>query len=108
MTPKPWEEVDGDIAAAVHHYQMATALHAKGGFDDPGLSGYLANMPLMHAMQSAHKSLESALLKILSIIQEERPDGDSWGTDLITRASRSLPSRPHILPANLSDAAGLS
>lgn len=108
MTPKLWEDVEGDIAAAVHHYKMATALHARGGFDDPGLSGYLANMALMHAMQSAHMSLESALLKILNIIEEERPDGDTWETDLIKRASRSLPSRPHTLPADLSDAARTS
>lgn len=108
MTQELWEEVEGDVAAAVHHYQMATALHEKGGFDDPGLSGYLANMALMHAMQSAHISLESALLKILSIIQEERPDGDTWETDLIKRASRSLPSCPHILLADLYDAACIS
>lgn len=108
MTEELWEEVEGDVAVAVHHYQMATALLEKDGLNDPGLSGYLANMALMHAMQSAHISLESALLKILSIIQEERPDGDTWDTDLIKRASRSLPSRPHILPADLYDAACIS
>ena len=101
VTQELWEEVEGDVAAAVHHYQMATALHEKGGFDDPGLSGYLANMALMHAMQSAHISLESALLKILSIIQgratRRRYLGDrpyQAGLTVTAQLSTYLASRP--------------
>jgi hypothetical protein len=67
-----WFEVYADIEAAIDHFQKSIMLHQKGGFDAPGIDGYQAEMALMHALQSAHTSLESGLLRILEILGEER------------------------------------
>ncbi|MCE6958726.1 hypothetical protein LAZ40_06655 [Cereibacter sphaeroides] len=76
---------------------MAVELHRAGGFEVEGLDGYRANMAFMHAMQSGHTSFESAMLRILNMLGEEKPTGESWHRDLIRRISRRLPDRPAIL-----------
>ena len=65
MSDGRWFEVDRDVQTAVRHFRQSVALYREGGFDAPGLEGYRATMALMHALQSAHTSLESALLRIL-------------------------------------------
>lgn len=63
-------------------------------------------MALMHAVQSAHTSLESALIRILEMLGEERPIGDNWHSDLIKRVAVALPSkRPAVLSAELARSA---
>lgn len=63
-------------------------------------------MALMHALRSAHTSLESALVRILEILGEERPVGENWHADLIRRVAASLPGRrPPILGSLLAEAA---
>ncbi len=106
MTDARWFEVDADIEAAIRHFHAAVSLHQKGGFDAPGLDGYQAEMALMHALQSAHTSLEGGLLRILSMLGEERPVGETWHADLIRRVAAALPGRrPAIISAPLAQAA---
>lgn len=50
------------------------ALSEAGGFDGAELDRYRAEMALMHAMQSAHTAAEAALVRILRILDEERPE----------------------------------
>jgi len=101
-----WFEIDADVEAATRHFRQSIALYRDGGFDQPGLSGYRASMALMHALQSAHTSLESALIRILEMIGEERPIGDNWHADLIKRVAAVRPGRrPAILSARLAAAA---
>jgi hypothetical protein len=101
-----WFEVDADIGSAVEHFRHSLALHAKGGFEAPGLEGYQASMALMHALQSAHTSLEGGLLRILEMLGEERPVGEDWHYALIRRVAADLPGRrPAILTAPLAEAA---
>jgi hypothetical protein len=101
-----WFEADLDVRAAVDHFEKSIRLHEKGRFDDPGLEGYQAEMALMHALQSAHTSLESGLLRILEILGEERPTGENWHADLIRRVATPFPGkRPRILGSALAKAA---
>jgi hypothetical protein len=101
-----WFEVDSDIEAAIHHFKQSVALYREGSFETSGLSGYRAGMALMHALQSAHTSLESASVRILEMIGEERPIGDNWHADLIKRVAAERPGkRPAILTARLAEAA---
>ena len=93
MSDARWFEVDADIAAAIGHFEKSVALYDKGGFDDPGINGYQAEMALMHALQSAHTSLEAGLVRIMEILGEERPVGEAWHSDLIRRAGAALPGR---------------
>jgi hypothetical protein len=65
LSDERWFEVDADIESAIRHFRRSLELHEAGGFDDPGLDGYRAEMALMHAVQSGHSSLESALIRIL-------------------------------------------
>jgi hypothetical protein len=60
-------------------------------------------MAFMHAMQAGHTSVEGALLRILDLIGEERPTGEHWHQDLITRVCRAVEgpnARPPILSGN--------
>lgn len=100
MSDARWIETDDDFVNAVDHFSKATELFARGGFDAPGLDGYAARMAFLHSMQSAHTSLESGLNRILAILGEERPVGDSWHEDLIRRISREIQGkRPAIFDA---------
>jgi hypothetical protein len=93
-----WLDVANAAQDAAEHFRNAVALHAEGGFNAPGLDGYKAIMAFMHSVQSGHTSLESALCRVLDILGEERPTGDSWHDDLIRRASQARPGlRPPIL-----------
>ncbi len=106
MSDARWFEVQADIEAAIRHFRQSVELYRKGGFDAPGLDGYQAEMALMHALQSAHTSPEGALLRILEILGEERPGGENWHADLITRVAAILPGRrPAIVSAQTAKAA---
>ncbi len=98
--------IDTDLENAIGHFEKSIALCELGGFDQTGLQGYQAEMALMHAVQSAHTSLESGLLRILEMLDEERPEGRNWHADLIRRVAREMPRRrPAILSKELAAAA---
>ena len=106
MTDARWIEGNSDLAAAVEHYGKAIGLYRAGGFDAPDLDGYRSAMALMHSLQSAHTSLEGALLRILEMLGEERPVGENWHADLIKRVAMPRPGkRPAILPTHLAASA---
>jgi hypothetical protein len=106
MSDARWFEVNADIDAAIRHFGQSVELYRKGGFDAPGLDGYQAEMALMHALQSAHTSLEGGFLRILEMLGEERPVGENWHADLITRVAAALPGRrPAIISAQIAQAA---
>ena len=98
MSDARWLDVQDDVTAAEEHFRNATALHAGGGFDEPGLAGYRNSMALMHALQSAHTSAESALRRVLLILGEEPPSGEDWHQKLIARLVRPIDGhRPALL-----------
>lgn len=78
MSDARWLDVEDDLANAEAHFRNAGALHAAGGFDEPGLVGYRNSMALMHSLQSAHTSAENALRRVLLILGEELPAGEDW------------------------------
>lgn len=59
-------------------------------------------MALLHAMQSAHTSLEAALNRILEILGEEPPVGGNSHADLVRRVSRAVDRPGHLRPAILT------
>ena len=105
MSDERWAEVDQDIASATRHFSAAVRLNAEEPVGEDTWEGYKARMSLMHAMQAGHTSLETALLRILDMLGEQRPSGESWHADLIRRASRASNTRPVILPPDLARAA---
>jgi hypothetical protein len=106
MSDARWFEVQADIEAAIRHFSQSIELYRRGGFDAPGLDGYQAEMALMHALQSAHTSLEGGFLRILEMLGEERPVGENRHADLITRVAAALPGmRPAIIGTQIAEAA---
>ena len=89
MTDARWTEVEDDLASACRHFGNAARLYDQGGFDRDDLAGYMADMALQHAMQSAHTSLEGALLRILEfLVRRSRLARDGMRTS--SSASRVL------------------
>ena len=103
MSDARWIEIEGDFQAACTHFAGAAGLFDAGGFDEAGIDGYKASMALMHAMQSGHTSLESGLVRILALLGEERPQGESWHRDLLRRVCRPVAGRGAILPPDLCE-----
>lgn len=102
MTDARWIEVDEDLGSASFHFHNAACLADEGGFDEVGLAGYRAQMAFLHAMQSAHTSLEVALKRILEILGEEAPVGGQSHIDLIRRVSKAVTTPGHVRPAILT------
>jgi hypothetical protein len=92
-----WLEIEEDFNGASHHFRLAVQLFKRGGFAEEGIEGYAAGMAFMHSMQAGHTSLENGLKRILVIVNEDLPSGESWHADLINRASKKTQKRPAIL-----------
>jgi hypothetical protein len=90
MSDARWMEVEVDLQSALLHFDMAVKIFNAGGFDAPDPEGYTRSAAFMHAMQSAHTSAEQALVRVLDILGEEKPTGEQWHKDLISRLSRPL------------------
>ena len=105
MSDARWFEIDKAVAAAARHFDGATVLFARLASPQDEMDRYALEMGFMHAMQSGHSSLESALLRILELCGEEAPTGARWHADLIARASSALGSRPAILTDEAARAA---
>jgi hypothetical protein len=108
MSDARWFEIDTAIGAAIRYFAWAKSFYAK----IPGTNGiedrHLVEMAFMHAMQSGHTSLETALLRILDLCEETPPTGAAWHADLIKRAANPVAGRPAILNGTLEQAADLT
>lgn len=105
MSGERWIEVERDIAAACRHFAAAVAIHANDDLMAEGMTGYKAQMSLLHAMQAGHTSLENALLRILDLLGEEPPRGRTCHADPIRRVAAEMPGRPAMLPPEIATAA---
>ncbi len=101
MTDARWIAIEDDFQAACTHFSGAARLFDAGGFDESGIEGYKASMAFMHAMQSGHTSLESGLLRILTLLGEEHPQGPFWHRDLLRQVCRPVEGRGVLLPPDV-------
>jgi hypothetical protein len=105
VSDKRWIEIDRDAASAITHLSRAVQIADDPAFRADDLAGYIVQMAFVHAMQSGHTSLENALTRIVRLLGEELPSGESWHADPIQRVAVTLPDRPAILPPELAKAA---
>ena len=108
MSDARWNEVEEDVTDAILHFSMAVRMHEDNDGDQNSPSEYAAykdNMALMHAMQCGYTSFENAMLRILDMLQEQAPTGESWHKDLVSRVSKALNDRPAILDPRIAAAA---
>lgn len=108
MSDARWLDVDADIESAVTHFTRAVELFRTRDMNGDALDPYMARMAFMHAVMAGHTSLETGLTRILKLLGEEAPSGETWHADLIRRVSRPGGNRPPILDAELSRAADRS
>lgn len=101
MSDARWLDVEDDVGAATAHFRNACALYRNRAPHGDSLSEYRDAMALMHALQSAHTSAESALLRVLRILGEDPPSGEDWHQKLIARAAKPI-AENHRRPAILS------
>jgi hypothetical protein len=93
------------VRATARHFAAASSIIKRDDFDDREESGYVNLMAFFHAMQSGHTALEEALLRVLQIIGEDEPTGQSWHAELISRCTEEANGRPSILSRELASAA---
>ena len=105
MSETDWIEIDRAAASAVSNFQRGIQFARHAGFRTGDLIGEALRLGFMHAIQAGHTSLENALVRILDLIDETRPRGETWHADLIGRAGQALSHRPAILPRDLAAAA---
>jgi hypothetical protein len=108
MSDARWFEIDAAIGAAIRHFTWARSFYAKIPDTNASEDRYLVEMAFMHAMQSGHTSLETALLRILNLCEEAPPTGATWHADLIRRAANPVAGRPAILTGTVERAADLT
>lgn len=90
-----WDDIDDDLASAKAHFTQAVALYAAGVGD------YVSSMAFQHAMQSGYTSFETAMKRLLHLVDEPLPVGPDWHAVLVKRLGRSIEGRR---PAVIDDA----
>ena len=102
MSDGRWLDIERAAGEAVQLFDSCIRFFDRGRFDETGLDPFWAGMGFMHAMQSAHTSLEGALLRVFDVLGEDRPRGEQWHRDLIERACHPV-AGPQARPALLSE-----
>jgi hypothetical protein len=105
VTDASWQEIEADVASAARHFRTAERYYGQPEMRDGSDEGHKTRMAFMHSMQAGHTSLETALVRVLALMDEPRPTGEFWHTDLIRRVAIAVAGRPAILPPALAQAA---
>ena len=92
-----WFEIESAVAASVKHFAGAASIFRRLSAAQAPDEQYMVEMAFMHAMQAGQTSMETALLRILDLCDEETPTGARWNADLIARVGRAVGNRPVIL-----------
>ena len=105
MSAAAWRDIEADLESMATHFRSAVAIHERNAYDAPGLDGYMASMAMLHAMQSGYTSAEAAMVRLLDLLEEDRPVGPDWHQVLIRRLSQPLEgelARPALLSEGLA------
>jgi HepT-like protein len=105
MSDTRWTDVEVDLENAAVQLGMAVRTFGRGGFDSEDAdAAWERSNAFLHGMETGYTLIESAIKRILGILGESLPTGDSWHADLIERASRAISGangRPAIFDAGL-------
>ena len=104
MRDARWRDVLQSARSAARYFGAASRILRRDNFDDRTDAGYDNVMAFFHSMQSGHTAVEDALLRVMRIIGEEEPTGDSWHADLISRCAAETVDRPTIISQELAKA----
>lgn len=102
MTDARWIDAERDITSGLYHIERAITLHESRDLSGDDLDNYSNRMAFLHAMQSGYTSMENALRRVLTILDEEKPEGPDWHAALLRRLGNEFPgSRPAMLSSDL-------
>ncbi|HWH40957.1 MAG TPA: hypothetical protein VNU21_14035 [Usitatibacter sp.] len=102
MSDDRWIEVRSDFQSAQRHFETAQKLYVRGsGTDDEDQEQVFA-LAFMHAMQAGYTSLESGMVRIMTMVHEDVPQGEQWHADVVRRMSQGIDGkRPALLASSL-------
>lgn len=106
MMAERWRDIGDDLASCKRHFAEAVAVFRKNEGRMSLADSYLEVMAFQHAMQSGYTSFESALRRLLALLDEALPQGPDWHGVLLRRVSEPLEGRrPAVLSEATADAA---
>lgn len=106
MTDDRWIEVRADFQSATKHFETAQRLYVRGTTVTDEEQEHVFALAFMHAMQAGHTSMESGMVRIMNLVQEDVPSGDQWHADVVKRMSQAIDGkRPAFLDPRLAKAA---
>src|SRR6185369_7566871 len=102
MSDDRWIEVRNDFQSAQKHFETAQKLYLRGsGTDDEDQEQVFA-LAFMHAMQAGYTSLESGMVRIMTMVHEDVPQGEQSHADVVRRMSLAIDGkRPALLGSAL-------
>lgn len=105
MSDDRWIEIESDFGSAQKHFETAQRLYARGPVTRDEDEEHVFALAFMHAMQAGHTSLESGMVRIMRMVEEDVPNGDQWHADVVRRMSQAIDGkRPAFLSSPLSKA----
>jgi len=100
-----WIEVQGDFQSAQRHFETAQRLYVRGSETDDEDQEQVFALAFMHAMQAGYTSLEAGMVRIMTMVHEDVPEGEQWHADVVRRMSQAIDGkRPALLGSGLSPA----
>lgn len=82
-----WDDIQSDLESAKAHFAQAVALYGTGVGD------YVPSMAFQHAMQAGYTSFETAMKRLLHLLDEPVPAGPDWHAVLTKRLGRAVAGR---------------
>lgn len=91
-----WDDIQADLTSAKAHFAQAVALYGSGVGD------YVPSMAFQHAMQAGYTAFETAMKRLLHLLDEPLPVGPDWHAILVKRLGRAVEGhRPAVIDADL-------
>lgn len=103
MNEALWIDVFSDVDSSIRHMTKGIEIFDQGHLEGADTDSYMRQMAVMHSLQSAYSSVESAIRRIFHMLGEPMPCGPMWHADLLRRASRPGPNRPSLIDDELYD-----
>lgn len=87
MSDARWDDALSSARWAAHHFTKASRILQTGNFNREDDEAYVVTMGFFHAMQTGHTAVEEALVRVLQILEEDPPVGESWHAELIAQCA---------------------
>lgn len=95
-----WDDILADVTSSKTHFRHAVEMFDAGLATGDARARYAAAMAFQHAMQAGYTSFESAMRRLLTLLDEPLPIGPDAHAALLRRLGRPAQgSRPAVFDA---------